>query len=247
LEDRISVVSDPCYEAADVIIEASLEDISVKRQIIDAVQVSAPHTPFWSTTSSLPASELASDAFHPDRVIVAHFLNPAHLMPVVEVCPGPQTAPEVTRQCLEVLQAWEKRPILLRREIRGFVLNRLQYALLREALSLLDKDVISAEDLETVVTHGYGLRLPAIGPLGTVNLAGVGIYAEISDWLWPDLDNGVRSDVLHAAVEKEELFLGWNSEDVVEAGRRVRRELLDRFSRDGLGEPTDWVVKPSYG
>jgi 3-hydroxyacyl-CoA dehydrogenase len=229
---RITVRSDGEAPSPDVVIEAISEDLDAKRAVIASLQELHPATPLWSTTSTIPASDLAEGAPDPTRVIVAHFANPGHLVPVVEVVPGPATDPDVTASCMRILVEWGKRPALLRKEIRGFVFNRLQYAILREALALLRAEVISPEDLETVVRYGYGPRLPAVGPLGMVNITGLEMYAKVTDWLWPDLDCSQRSDVLHDRLALGAKFMDWSEEDVHAAGARLRSELLERFGRD---------------
>jgi 3-hydroxybutyryl-CoA dehydrogenase len=237
---RIDVVAEGEVPRADLIVEAVVEDLETKRAVIGRLQRRFPATPLWSTTSTIPASELAVGAPAPEKVIVAHFANPAHLVPVVEVVPGPDTAPDVTADCLRTLEQWGKRPALLRKEIRGFVFNRLQYAILREALALLRDEVIAPDDLETIVRYGYGPRLPAVGPLGMVNVTGLEMYVKVTDWLWPDLDSSLRSDVLHDRLERGERFMGWSDEDVQAAITRLRGELLERFGRDGPdGTPFD--------
>jgi 3-hydroxybutyryl-CoA dehydrogenase len=232
---RIAVHLDGGAPAPDVIVEAVVEDLDVKRAIIGSVQDRHPGIPLWSTTSTIPASDLAEGAPDPAQIIVAHFANPAHLVPVVEVVPGPATDPAVTAGCVRILKEWGKRPALLRKEIRGFVFNRLQYAILREALALLRDDVIAPEDLETIVRYGYGPRLPAVGPLGMVNVTGLDMYAKVTDWLWPDLDCSPKSDVLHDCLGRSERFMGWSDEDVQAAIGRLRRELLERFGQEEPG------------
>ena len=224
--ERISVSPAPDVSAADIVIEAVVEDLEVKRRTIALAQERFEDAPVWSTTSAILPSELALGAPRADGIIVAHFINPAHLIPLVEVVSSNQTSQRVVDQCMEMLRSWGKRPVLLSREIRGFVHNRLQYALFREALSLVDSGVVEASELDALVRSGFGLRMPAIGPFGLANLAGPSLYATIADCLWPDLDNSTSSLPMHELAESGKRFMGWSEDDVRAAAQEVRVELI---------------------
>lgn len=235
--DRIHVSAGEEAPQADLVIEAVIEQVEAKRQAVAELQGHHPQAPVWSTTSALPPSVLSVDMPHPDQFIVAHFANPAYLVPVVEVVPGPKTAPQVVQHCLDLLTKWRKRPVLVRKEAQGFVFNRLQYALVREAVALVREGVISPEDLDTIVKHGYGLRLPAVGALGMVDLTGVERYAGAARNIWPHLDNSRVPTVFEQMGRDGETFMGWSDEQREEAAGRLRQALLKNLDHETFGAP----------
>jgi 3-hydroxybutyryl-CoA dehydrogenase len=122
-----------------------------------------------------------------DRVVAAHFWNPPQLIPLVEVCPGPDTDPAVVPWLTSVLRRIGKQPVVLQREIDGFIGNRLQFALLREALALWVDGVASPEAIDTAVKMSFGRRLAATGPLESADLGGLETMRAFSAFLFPSL------------------------------------------------------------
>ncbi len=149
-----------------------------------------------SSTSGIPASAFTEDLSNRGRFLVAHPVNPPYLVPVVEVAPAPWTDPDAVEVAMSVMTAVGQSPILVRREIEGFVLNRLQGVLLREAWALFEEGYASAEDIDKTVREGLGLRWSFIGPFETIDLnapAGVREYAEVLGPLYHSIDAS-RSD-----------------------------------------------------
>lgn len=225
--DRISIAAGKETSSADLVVEAIVEDADTKRQAITQLQRRHPQATVWSTTSALPPSVLSVGIPQPDQFIVAHFANPAYLVTVVEVVPGLQTAVQVIDQCGRLLEEWGKRPVLVRKEVQGFVFNRLQYALVREAVALVRDGVISPEDLETIVKHGYGLRLPAVGALGMVDLTGVDRYAQAARNIWPYLDNSAVPTVFEEMAREGKTFMGWSPQERDRVASELRHLLLN--------------------
>lgn len=182
--------------SVDFVIEAGPERLDVKRQIIRSVDAVVPaDVVIGSCTGGFQMSELQQDCRHPERVILFHPLNPAHLMPVVEIGGGAAVADWAVRAAEKLLSALGKDAIVLRKESIGHLTNRLQAAILREAAHCLVTGVASAEDIDKAVTLGLGLRWAAVGPLMTMHLAGgaggmAGIIAHageaVQSW-WDDL------------------------------------------------------------
>jgi 3-hydroxybutyryl-CoA dehydrogenase len=123
-----------------------------------------------------------------DRFVVAHFWNPPHLIPLVEIVRGEQTAETTIQTMVDVLRSIEKQPVVVQKDVLGFVGNRLQYALFREALALVQNGVCTAEDIDTVVKTSFGRRLTTAGPLETADINGTDLFYNISKYLFPDLD-----------------------------------------------------------
>jgi 3-hydroxybutyryl-CoA dehydrogenase len=124
-----------------------------------------------------------------ERVIAAHFWNPAQLLPLVEVCAGPETAPDVTEWTVAQLREAGKAPVVVGKEIDGFIGNRLQFALLREALALWSEGVASAEAIDTAVKASFGRRLSVTGPLESAQVGGIQTMYEFSRFLFPGLSS----------------------------------------------------------
>ena len=158
---------------ADVVQENAPERLDVKRQLWQAIERGAPaHTLLASSSSSLPASEMAKGMQTPGRLIVGHPFNPPHLVPLVEVAPSPTTDPAVVELAVAFYTSIGKRPQVLGREIPGFVANRLQAALFREAVYLVSEGIVSEQALDDVVTASIGMRWAVAGPFRTFHLGG---------------------------------------------------------------------------
>ncbi len=156
------------------------ETVDVKRQVFALLDRHAlPEAVLASSTSAIPASQFTEALAGRARCLVAHPVNPPHLVPVVELCGAPWTKPVVIERAMRVYADVGQVPIVVRREIDGFILNRLQGALLSEAMRLVGEGYVSPEDLDKTVRDGLGLRWSFMGPLATIELiapGGIGDY-----------------------------------------------------------------------
>jgi 3-hydroxybutyryl-CoA dehydrogenase len=174
---------------ADLVIEATFENLDSKRQVLGRIGELVPkRTVLASNTSGLSCNAMAPSTGRPDRFVVAHFWNPPHLIPLVEVVRGDQTAESTIRTMVTALTSIGKAPVVVQKDVLGFVGNRLQYALFREALGLVQNGVCTAEDIDTVVKTSFGRRLTTAGPLETADINGTDLFYSISQYLFPDLD-----------------------------------------------------------
>lgn len=166
-------------KGARYIQENSPENVEIKRALFTELDVSAePDAIIGSSTSSIPASEFTEHLAGRHRCLVAHPVNPPYLIPVVELCPAPWTSPEAVAAARAVMTGIGQKPVLVRREIEGFILNRLQGALLHEAFRLASAGIASAEDIDTTVKDGLGLRWSFMGPFETIDLNAPGGIAD---------------------------------------------------------------------
>jgi 3-hydroxyacyl-CoA dehydrogenase len=171
-------------DGAAYIAEAVPEHLPTKQAIFhDLDRVASPDAILASNTLT-----------HPERVVVAHYFGPAYLIPLVEVVPHAGTAPGIAEQTAEILRAAGKRPAILGRFAPGFVANRLQQALFREALHLAREGIATPEVIDAVVRHSFGARLAALGPFTVADFAGLDVYASIATNVWPDLSNETAAD-----------------------------------------------------
>lgn len=240
--ERIHTSTSMADAMADVgfVIEAVFEDLDIKRQVFaDLDRHCPPHAVLTSNTSSYMTSQLAPSTTRPDKVVVANWWNPAHLLPLVEVVRGPETSDETIDITKNVLESIGKRPVVLQKESLGFIGNRMQFALLREALSIVANGVASAEDVDTVVKTSFGRRLAVAGPLEVFDIAGWDTISHIIDELFPDLDTSTEnSTVITKMLERGDLgvksgrgFYEWDDKAVAALRQRITHALatIDRF------------------
>ncbi|MBX2838593.1 MAG: NAD(P)-binding domain-containing protein [Gammaproteobacteria bacterium] len=185
---------------ANLVIEAATEDLDIKQFIVAELEaIVSPDTIIASNTSALPITEIATKALHQDRILGTHFWNPPHLVKLVEVVQAKNTAPEVVQQTMQLLGDAGYEAVHVKKDIPGFIGNRLQHALKREAIALVADGVCDAETVDKVVKSGFGNRLSVLGPLEQSDLVGLNLTKAIHDTLMPDID---RTDSTHPYLEK---------------------------------------------
>lgn len=175
---------------AGLIIESVPESLALKLDVLREAESAATNDSVIATnTSSLSLSRLAEALARPGRFLGLHWFNPAHLIPLVEVVPIEPTSAEVVDWSASFLARIGKRPLVLAKPIEGFLANRLQYALIREALQLVSDGVATPEQIDAVITDCLGLRWAALGPMRTTDLAGVPTAMAVANQLFPTLSN----------------------------------------------------------
>ncbi|MDP6474110.1 MAG: 3-hydroxyacyl-CoA dehydrogenase NAD-binding domain-containing protein [Alphaproteobacteria bacterium] len=185
----------------DFAFEAISEDAESKQALFATLDNAAPPGAILaSTTSGMAVDIIAEKCVRQGRVAVAHFANPPHLMPAVEVVPGGATEGAVMDRLCAFIGGLGKEPIRLKRDLPGHLFNRLQFALMREAFALVRDGAADAEDIDKVVKNGYALRLAAEGPLEKADLAGLPLVASVAAYLYPDLDTSQAPEDLTAMI-----------------------------------------------
>ncbi|MBQ1912121.1 MAG: 3-hydroxyacyl-CoA dehydrogenase family protein, partial [Bacteroidales bacterium] len=172
LEERLSRVSfttdkaSPLLSRADLVVEAVFEDMDVKRQTFAMLEERCREDTIFCTNSSVMSPSLISrDLRRRDRFVGTHFWNPGHLIPLVEVVKSDATSDETAQTVMEVLAGVGKEPVLCKKDVPGFIANRMQHALWREAISIVENGIADAETVDKAVKYSFGLRLPQLGPL----------------------------------------------------------------------------------
>jgi 3-hydroxyacyl-CoA dehydrogenase len=156
---------------AEYVQENLPERVEMKKEIFGRMdKIASPTTVLASSTSSIPASAFTEDLPGRARCVIAHPVNPPYLVPVVEICGAPWTDAKVVQRTLDVMQSVGQKPVKIHRELEGFILNRLQGALLREAFKLVEQGYVDAEGLDVTVRDGLGLRWSFMGPFETIDL-----------------------------------------------------------------------------
>ena len=165
---------------AEFVVEAVREDLAVKQDLFARVEsLVSPRTILASNTSGLPMTQIAAKMESPERAVVAHWFNPPHLVPVVEVVPGRKTSDQTIETTMGLLERIGKLPVRLRKELPGHLVDRIQIALYREVWDLLERGVASREDIDLAVRGSMGFRLAAIGPLQVCDFAGLDIAGSV--------------------------------------------------------------------
>jgi 3-hydroxybutyryl-CoA dehydrogenase/5-formyl-3-hydroxy-2-methylpyridine 4-carboxylate dehydrogenase len=183
---------------AEFVIEAVPERLEVKQQVFAELDRLAPARAILaSNTSGIPITQLQEAVGRKDRVVGMHWSNPPHVIPVVEVIAGNHTSSAAVETTKQVIAGLGLHPVVVRKDVPGFVHNRVLYALLRECVSLVEKGVISPEELDTCFKWSLGLKLAVIGPMELLDVAGLDVYEAVAGYLNADLDNaaGVPSYV----------------------------------------------------
>ncbi len=191
-----------CFKDADYVIEAIVENTEVKKkfwsEVSERISCDAVLT---SNTSGLSITEIAKAVKKPERFAGMHWVNPPHLIPLVEVIAGDQTAEEALMIVKAVAESIHKKPVLVKKDVNGFILNRLQYSVLREALYIVENEIASVEDVDNVMKYGLGMRYAGIGPFETVDLGGMDTFYKVGSYLFREL-----SDKKEVPALLEELY-----------------------------------------
>ena len=233
---RITVASylENAVEGAIYIQESGPEDINIKRAITQTLDaLAAKNVPICSSTSGIAASRYCEHIEGRHRCLVVHPINPPHLIPAVEIVPTRWTEQDIIATVDDLLIQCRRETIVLKEEIDGFVVNRLQGALLEEAFKLIGAGIVSATDLDKAVSHGLGLRWSFIGPMQTIHLnapGGVTQYVERYGQMYRDFGFGPYDTVdwRKVADEKLESELGHKTPlaDIPDAQNDIDRKLM---------------------
>ena len=197
--ERITLASNlaDATSEADFIIEAVFEDLGVKHDVLGQLEEHCPdHAVITSTTSGFRVRDLAVTLSYPERFLVTHFWDPPYIIPVVEVVPGDHTSAEAVETTMRLLEAVDIHPALVKKDVAGFVGNRLQHALRREAIAIVAQGIASPEDVDLIARLSFGLRLPVVGLLETIDLGGLDLTMAIHTYLLSELDRSTEPQQL---------------------------------------------------
>ncbi|MEZ4902775.1 MAG: 3-hydroxyacyl-CoA dehydrogenase family protein [Spirosomataceae bacterium] len=177
-----------------LVIECTIENLTIKRAVYEKIEtVVSPQTAIGSNTSAIPISILQENTRFPARFLGLHWAEPAYTTRFLEVICGNQTDSSVAEMFYEIAHYWGKEPTLVRKDIRGFITNRLSYALYREAFDLVEKGYASIEDIDRACRNNQGFWMTLAGPFRWMDITGIPAYHKVLKELWPTLSN--RTDV----------------------------------------------------
>ncbi|MEO6025166.1 MAG: 3-hydroxyacyl-CoA dehydrogenase [Burkholderiales bacterium] len=216
-------------DGATYVQESTLENVDIKKQIFaDMDAIAAPNTILASSTSTFMTSAFATEVKGRHRCLVAHPVNPPYLIPLVEVSPAPFTAPEVAQRTYDLMGKVGQKPIFMKKEAQGFILNRLQWKLMAEAYRLVDDGYIGVEDLDKCLKDGLGLRWAFIGPFEVGDLNAPGGVADYSRRFGPMIYEMDASEMSKARKWSEELL------------SQIDKERREQLPLSELGARSKW-------
>ncbi|SMQ75611.1 3-hydroxyacyl-CoA dehydrogenase [Devosia lucknowensis] len=227
---RISAAASIAEAVTGVVLvqESVREDVDVKREVFAEIAAHAPADAILaSSTSAIPGSDFLGHFAHPERALVVHPVNPPSLIPLVELCGTHWTAPETLSEAWGIMTDAGMRPILLKKEIDGFILNRLQFTLVAEALHLVGEGYCTPEDIDAVLTDGLALRWASIGPFEVAHLNAPDGFQGFVDRLGPMMKR------LGAAAQTD---YDWTPEQVAAA----HAELAERIPIASIADRAAW-------
>ncbi len=236
--ERISLPGslEAAVENADIVFEAAPENLELKQDIFaEMSKATKPGCILASNTSVIPIGEIAAQAEDTGRILGTHWWNPPYLIPLVEVIQAPHTESVYIERCMDLLQQAGKVAVHVKRDVPGFVGNRLQHALWREAISIVAADICDAATVDLVVKNSFGMRLPILGPLENADLVGLDLTQAIHNVILRHLEASPEPSPLLARYLSEDRlgmktgkgFYEWTPESA-----QSLRERLTRYLRD---------------
>jgi len=220
---------------SDFMIEAATENLDLKKQIFrEANRFAADRAIFATNTSGLPIADIAGVTNRPGKVVGTHFWNPPYLLRAVEVVKGSSTTDETVKVTYDLLTKAGKKPVVVKKDIPGQIGIRILYAMLREAMSLVEKGIASPEDIDTVVKEALGTRLPVVGLLELADLSGIDLVLMVSKRLFRELDNSpeppkLLTDMIangRTGIKSAKGFYSWTPQSITAAIKKRDEHLL---------------------
>ncbi|NLY86153.1 MAG: 3-hydroxyacyl-CoA dehydrogenase family protein [Tissierellia bacterium] len=195
------------FSDCDLIIEAIIEKMDIKQDFWKEVEEIAKTDAIFATnTSGLSINGISEKIQNKTRFIGMHFWNPPHIIPLVELIRGKETSDHTVNLLLELVKKIDKEPVVVKKDAPGFIGNRLQFAVFREALNIVESGIADIEDVDKAMKYGPGFRYPIIGPLETADLGGLDTFYYISSYLFRDLsDTKEPQEILKELMDKKEL------------------------------------------
>ena len=222
-------------EGADLVIEAVFEDMKIKRETFAKLEARCrPDTIFCTNSSVMSPSEISAELKHRERFVGTHFWNPGHLIPLVEVVKSDASSDEVAQTVMEVLRSVGKKPVLCKKDVPGFIANRMQHALWREAISIVENGIADAATVDEAVRYSFGLRLPQLGPMENADMVGTDLTYNIHDYILRDLEDSHEPSPLlkqlrdagKIGFKTGEGFQKWTPEQVAQSNAELNEYLI---------------------
>ena len=236
----------------EIVVESIIESIEAKYEVLRKIERAvSPQTLIGSNTSAIPVSELQKGALHPERILGLHWAEPAHVTRFMEIICGKSTQPAYASCALAFARGWGKEPSLLRRDIRGFITNRIMYAMLREAFYLVDSGYATISDVDRSLRNDLGYWITFAGPFRFMDLTGIPAYAAVMQDLFPELCNSPNvPDLMNRTVKSGARGVsnasGFYAYTPAEARRWEKRFLKFTYEIRALAQKYPEDSKPSF-
>jgi 3-hydroxybutyryl-CoA dehydrogenase len=227
-------------EDVQFIVEAVSENLALKQKVFKELDTLCPPDTILATnTSVISITEIAMESRHRERIVGTHFWNPPYLIPLVEVVKGEETSEKTMDRTFTLLQGVGKHPVRVNKDVPGFVGNRLQHALWREAISIVEHGIADPATVDECIRFGFGLRLPVLGPLENIDMVGTDLILAIHDYILRHLeDSHEPSPLLREKVEHGDLgfktgrgFQDWSSKEAEKSRKHLQEYLLEVMNR----------------
>ena len=221
---------------AQFVVECITENLGLKQSLFQDLDSLCPEETILATnTSAISITEIATRAVKKERIVGTHFWNPPYLIPLVEVVRGKETSNETVDTTFDLLKQAGKHPVKVNKDAPGFVGNRLQHALWREAVSIVEHGIADAATVDECVKFGFGLRLPVLGPLENADMVGLDLTLAIHEYILKHLESSPKpSPLLREKVERGELgfktgrgFFQWSPDQAKESQKKLENYLLE--------------------
>ena len=221
---------------ARFVVEAVAEQLELKQKLFRQIDEICPKEAILATnTSVISITEIAAHAKGRQRIVGTHFWNPPYLIPLVEVVPGEGTSPQTVDLTYDILKSVGKHPVKVKKDVPGFVGNRLQHALWREAIAIVDQGIADPATVDEVIRNSFGIRLPVLGPIETADMVGLDLTLSIHNYILKYIDRSTEpAAILKQKVERGELgfksgrgFQTWDQISI----QRSKRQLLEHLIR----------------
>jgi 3-hydroxybutyryl-CoA dehydrogenase len=238
---RISFTSDMGQEIknADLVIEAIFEDMALKQETFAKLEARCrADTIFCTNSSVMSPSEISAKLKHRERFVGTHFWNPGHLIPLVEVIKSDATSDETAGTVMRIMAEVGKKPVLCKKDVPGFIANRMQHALWREAIYIVEQGIADARTVDEAVRYSFGLRLPRLGPLENADMVGLDLTYNIHQYIFEHLCDAKEPSPLLAKLKGEgklgfksgEGFQQWSAEEAKKSGEGLNEYLVNMLA-----------------
>ena len=227
------------WEDTHLVIETISERLDLKKEIFADLDQRVPsHIPIGSNSSGFPISDIAGDLETTHRMLNTHYFMPAHIVPLVEIVLGKNSDPAIAHQVCELYRAHGKKPVLVKKDIPGFLANRIQHALMREALSLVQEGIATPEDIDIAVRYSFGFRYAAVGPMTQKEISGWEGMTLAAELIYPSLSNITApppcvTDLVKngkTGINKGEGFRSWSPEEAAIVKQNYEERLKAAFA-----------------
>lgn len=184
-------------KSADIIFECIVEDLATKQEYFRKLdEICAPETILATNTSVISVTEIAEKSIHKDRIIGTHFWKPAYIIPLVEVVKTENVSEKTVNETYDLLTEAGKKPVIVQKDVPGFLANRMQHALFREAISIVENKIATPEDVDTAIKYGFGMRLGVMAPMEVIDSGGLDLTYNIHKYLFPYIENSTEPSAM---------------------------------------------------